>query len=337
MVVIVEQMSHIIILNFNNSYDTIACLQSIFGMKNRAFHVILIDNHSTDSSLQTLENWLNLNIVSFNKIGYLTQKNSFSNPVLQKNALITFILSDENNGYASGNNIGLKYLKNSVPSSDFIWILNNDTIVDPHALDELINSWHHLQNQNIALLGAKVLECNYPHAIQSAGVKMQSLFKEEKPFYNHPSNALSYDIEVDSICGCSIFLTLEILNQIGLLPEEYFLYYEETDWMRAVKLQGFKIYTSGNAIVIHKHAKSTGGYLSPMVLYYMTRNRVLYNKKYLTKIQFKLFCIFFYLYNFIKAAIYFFKNKTLAHSILSGMIDGFKGISGKTYQGEWQK
>ncbi|MDD5371924.1 MAG: glycosyltransferase family 2 protein [Sulfurimonas sp.] len=325
-------MTYILILNFNGAYDTIECLQSVFRMHNRAFHAILIDNNSTDSSVDTLENWLYVNETPFNKIRYLSQKNSFSTPVLQKKALMTFIYSDENNGYASGNNIGLKYVMQNASSTDFIWILNNDTIVYTETLYELTKSWNSLQKQNIALLGAKVLEYTYPHNIQSVGIQTGLMLKEEKLFYACHSSSLSYDIEVDSICGCSIFLSLETLKEIGLMPEEYFLYYEETDWMRAIKLKGFKIFTSGNSIVLHKHAKSTGGYLSPMVLYYMTRNRVLFNKKYLTDKKFLLFCIFFSLYTLIKAVIYFFRSKTLSHSILSGMIDGFKGISGKTYQ-----
>jgi GT2 family glycosyltransferase len=330
-------MTHILILNFNGAIDTIECLQSIFNMKNRALGIVLVDNSSTDDSVHTIESWLDLNSMPFSQIGYFSQNDSFSNIFLAKESKITFIKSDINNGYASGNNIGLKYIMQHSLPSDFVWILNNDTIVETQTLDELIKSFKTLREQNIALLGSKVLEYEYPHNIQSAGVKIGSIFKEEKPYYAQNRNALSSDIEVDSICGCSVFLNLETLDEIGLMREEYFLYYEETDWMRSVKLKGFRIFTCANSIILHKHARSTGGYLSPMVLYYMTRNRVLFNKKYLSGNSFLLFSMLFSLFTLSKAVIYFFRNRLLSYSILSGMIDGFNGVTGKTYQSKISK
>jgi GT2 family glycosyltransferase len=306
-------------------------------MKNSAFSIVLVDNSSTDDSVDIIESWLDLNSMPFSQIGYFSQNDSFSESFLDRESKITFIKSDINNGYASGNNIGLKYIMQHSLSSDFVWILNNDTIVETEALDELIKSFKTLREQNIALLGSKILEYGYPHNIQSAGVKIGSMFKEEKPYYAKDRDALLSDMEVDSICGCSVFLSLETLDEIGLMPEEYFLYYEETGWMRSVKLKGFKIYTCANSIVLHKHARSTGGYLSPMVLYYMTRNRILFNKKYLSGKSFLLFLVFFSLFTLGKAVIYFFRNRLLFYSILSGMVDGFKGITGKTYQSKISK
>jgi len=283
-------MTYIIILNYNGWKDTIECLNSLSCIQEDC-KIVLIDNKSTDDSIDKLEKWIQ------------NQKELSSN--------LIFIKSSENNGYAAGNNIGIKYVE-SQEDAQFIWILNNDTLIQEDTFKNLINCYKNLENENIALLGSKIL--NEDFSIQSIGY-LNSKYTEDEI-------KSKSSIEVEHISGCSIFFRANKIKEIGYIPEEYFLYYEETDWMKSIKQKGFKIFTCLSSQLIHKHAKSTGGIYSPFVIYYMTRNQILFNKKYLNSIQYYLFITKMISRNLLKIIFYSFKNLKSSKSIFTGTIDG---------------
>ena len=290
-------MTYIIILNYNGWQDTIECLNSIRLLK-EDYKIVLVDNKSTDDSIEKLEKWIqNQNESSFNLI---------------------FIKSSENNGYAAGNNLGIKYVVNQ-NDAGFVWILNNDTLIQEDTLKNLINCYKSLENENIALLGSEIL--NEDLSLQSIGHLNNKYTKDE---IKSKSN-----MEVEHISGCSVFFRADKIKEIGYIPEEYFLYYEETDWMKSIKQKGFKIFTCLSSQLIHKHAKSTGGVYSAFVVYYMTRNQILFNKKYLNSIKYYLFILKTISRNILKIFFYLFKNIKLSKSILVGTIDGILNKKGK--------
>jgi GT2 family glycosyltransferase len=290
-------MTYIIILNYNGWKDTIECLESLKCIQ-EDYKIVLIDNKSTDDSIYKLEKWIQ------------NQKELSSN--------LIFITSSENNGYAAGNNIGIKYVE-SQEDAEFIWILNNDTLIKADILENLLNCYKNLEKENIALLGSKIL--NEDFSIQSIGY-LNSKYTEDEI-------KSKSSIEVEHISGCSIFFRADKIKEIGYIPEEYFLYYEETDWMKHIKQKGFKIFTCLSSQLIHKHAKSTGGIYSPFVIYYMTRNRILFNRKYLSSIQYYLFILKTISRNLLKITFYAFKNLELSKSIFTGTIDGILNKKGK--------
>lgn len=290
-------MTYIIILNYNGWKDTIECLNNLSCIQEDC-KIVLIDNKSTDDSIDKLEKWIQ------------NQKELSSN--------LIFIKSSENNGYAAGNNIGIKYVE-SQEDAQFIWILNNDTLIQEDTFKNLINCYKNLENENIALLGSKIL--NEDFSIQSIGY-LNSKYTEDEI-------KSKSSIEVEHISGCSIFFRADRIKEIGYIPEEYFLYYEETDWMKHIKQKGFKIFTCLSSQLIHKHAKSTGGIYSPFVIYYMTRNQILFNKKYLNSIQYYLFITKMISRNLLKIIFYSFKNLKSSKSIFTGTIDGILNKKGK--------
>jgi GT2 family glycosyltransferase len=290
-------MTYIIILNYNGWKDTIECLESLKCIQ-EDYKIVLIDNKSTDDSIDKLEKWIQ------------NQKELSSN--------LIFITSSENNGYAAGNNIGIKYVE-SQEDAEFIWILNNDTLIKADILENLLNCYKNLEKENIALLGSKIL--NEDFSIQSIGY-LNSKYTEDEI-------KSKSSIEVEHISGCSIFFRADRIKEIGYIPEEYFLYYEETDWMKHIKQKGFKIFTCLSSQLIHKHAKSTGGIYSPFVIYYMTRNQILFNRKYLNSIEYYLFILKIINRNLLKIVFYSFKNLELSKSIFTGTIDGILNKKGK--------
>ena len=290
-------MTYIIILNYNGWKDTIECLNSLSCIQEDC-KIVLIDNKSTDDSIDKLEKWIQ------------NQKELSSN--------LIFIKSSENNGYAAGNNIGIKYVE-SQEDAQFIWILNNDTLIQEDTFKNLINCYKNLENENIALLGSKIL--NEDLTIQSVGFTTKQ--------YSQKEIEVLSNVEVEHISGCSVFFRVKKIKEIGYIPEEYFLYYEETDWMKSIKQKGFKIFTCLSSQLIHKHAKSTGGIYSPFVIYYMTRNQILFNRKYLNSIEYYLFITKMISRNLLKIIFYSFKNLKSSKSIFTGTIDGILNKKGK--------
>jgi len=305
----------ILLLNYNGHKDTCECIETLFASNLKLFHILIIDNASTDNSLINIDNWLESKDIESSKVSYTASSEMFRT-TSDSISNIALISSDFNNGYASGNNIGMKYLLKHASKKDFIWILNNDTLVRPDTLENMINSYHQLENDGVALLGSRIL--NEDLSLQSIGDVVQN------------KNVKNEDnLEVEHICGCSIFFRVENFDSIGFLPEDYFLYYEETDWMKSIRQKGLKIFTSLKSEVIHKHAKSTGGAYSPLVLYYMTRNQILFHRKYSKGFTYIFIMLKLFFRNILRVFYYFFKDVKLSKPIFKGTIDGIMNIKGK--------
>ena len=141
---------HIVLLNYRGGEDTVACLESVLKLDYKNIKIIVCDNFSNDGSYEFIKDWFlnnykslyqdrfkkgdmnyDLNDVSYNEI----TRQDIGTKALHKKTVapVTFIKSDKNLGYAGGNNFGMLYAK-SDPHFEFIWILNNDTIVKKDSL-----------------------------------------------------------------------------------------------------------------------------------------------------------------------------------------------------------
>lgn len=341
---------YIVLLNYNGWDDTIRCLSSLLALEYEYFKIIVVDNNSSDFSMKRMISWAsgqlspindrydfvskdNDQCVSIDYVFYESEDvalktSNLNHAIGAGDSKLTFIQSKNNNGFAAGNNIGIQYAKQQ-PDCDFIWCLNNDLVVDKISLQNLVYCYSalYIENTRIGFLGAKVMDYYKPTHIQSVGHinnrfgRRSSVNQESLQGKNH--------IEVDDFSGSSIFFSPSLIDEIGLIPEEYFLYYEETDWMHSARKKGFKNYTCLSAEVLHKEAASTGGVLSPFVVYYITRNRYLYNRKYLSSLSWPFYWTFLTAFLLLKVGLYSFTNRALSRAVLRAVIDGSKGRTGK--------
>lgn len=245
---------YIIILNFNNYKDTICCLKSISQLHYTNYFIVVCDNNSRDNSEVEILNWI--------------RKGKYSN--------IKYIQTGDNRGYAGGNNVGIRFAMQQ-NDMDYVWILNNDTIVDNFALDELIKIV--ANNPQIGMCGSKLVYSWNHEKIQGYG----GIYNK---FTGMTKNIIDIrEIEkMDYVIGAAMLVSKSFLKNIGLMNEEYFLYFEELDWAVRSKKR-FKLACAAKSIVYHKEGATTGSNIvkkrtNDLAAYFSVRNRLLFTKKY---------------------------------------------------------
>lgn len=274
----------IVLLSYKGAEDTIECIGSLMNLNNKNINILIVDNCSPDDTVKKLETNLNeLYKDDFKLIKYDSKIKKYSNS--KANSKIILILNDKNAGFSAGNNVGIRfsrlYLKNK-----YIWILNNDTIVEKNNIDYLTNEMKRY-NDN-AMIGSTIMEYYDKDIIQRVcGNKYNSLIATKKTYYNGYSinDIDKIKPKFDYIAGCSVFTTDKILNSIGDMSEEFFLYYEDVDLSMKAKKNKIGLYWCKNSIVYHKHGASIGGanikrkknYFSE---YQADYNALVYNKKW---------------------------------------------------------
>ena len=291
----------IIILNWNGWSDTIECLESIYQLNYSNYRVIVVDNNSSDDSVQKINDYA---------MGKLEVKSNFfkynptNKPIkiisdgeyseLEKNSTINkqliLIKNDDNYGFAKGNNIGIDFaLKNLNPT--YILLLNNDTVVDKDFLKILVQEGEN--DPAIGLLGPKMYYYDNPNVIWCIGGKIDWKLARGLHVGINETDTGQYDekMNFDYINGSAILIKRRVLDEIGLLDEKFFLYFEETDLALRASKKGYNSTYIPNAKIWHKVSKSGGGIKKEIGLYYITRNRWLFMKKWASKGDFFIFVI----------------------------------------------
>ena len=241
----------IITVNYNGLKDTCALIDSITF--NEDMEVIVVDNGSTNNEVCVLQE-------------------RFPN--------IKTIRSDQNLGFAGGNNLGIKAAKGK-----YLYLINNDTIFkefNPQVLIQRLES-----SPKIGMVCPKICFAWDDNPIQFAGYTLLSPItirnraigfgEEDKGQYNTPH-------QTPYAHGAAMMLKREVINKVGLMPECYFLYYDELDWSMMITRAGYEIWYDPASTIYHKESQSTGQN-SPLRTYYITRNRLLLVKRNFTGIK----------------------------------------------------
>lgn len=297
----------IVIINYNGWEDTLECLESIFRLEYLNFQVIVVDNASSNNSIEKLKNWangnLNIYIQPSNPLKSKSfppykkpinfkeyfQDEKFNDTPIFENRSLFFIKSLKNGGFAAGNNIGIRYslLYKDV---EYIWLLNNDTVVAHDALSHLVqkNIEHKKSKSKIGLIGSKLLYYHNPELIQAVGGSYNQVLGTVRQYGSKFSHDINPDeieySEIDFVVGASMFLPVDFVKEVGLMNEDYFLYFEELDWVQRGKALGWKLDFCYSSCVYHKEGASTGSTSkngkSYIADYYDLRNRILFTRKY---------------------------------------------------------
>ena len=241
----------IVIVNWNGKGDTLECLESVRRIDYPCVEVIVVDNGSSDNS-----------------VGAIRER--FPDIVL---------LESENNlGTAGGRNIGIRYVLKS--GADFVLFLDNDTILDPQLIWNLMKAVDIVGSHGI--LGAKIYYFDDPYKIWYAGSKWKySGFIHLGMGDTDDGQRFNSITETAYACGCALFVDKKVIEKIGIFDEKFFAYFEETDFCYRAKAEGFRSFLVPSAKVWHKISSSTGGKASPFFHYYLNRNILLWAERHL--------------------------------------------------------
>lgn len=233
----------IVILNFNGIDDTLACLQSLQMQTCRGFATLVIDNGSRNDDLGSI---------------------AAQFPDVEVVAL------PDNLGWAGGNNVGLRMA--IARGFAYVCLLNNDTVLDPTAIAELLAA--------AAVLGR-------PFLLHPAIAYFDDPSKWQ--LYPSPGNVAAptttgqaqHDIvDMDWAYGACLMLPETVLSSVGLLDERFFLQLEETDYFRRAQALGVRSYCARRARILHRESASFGGRITPDKTYYQVRNTFLLAEKH---------------------------------------------------------
>ncbi|NHN37600.1 glycosyltransferase [Pseudomaricurvus alcaniphilus] len=246
----------IIILNYGHYDDVQRLVSSIETGTNKSFELFLVDNDSPNLSYS--------DFVSF------TSKLACP---------ITYVRVDHNGGYALGNNVGISIALQQ--QFDFIWVLNPDIVMEKQALDILVETA--VDNPECKVFGSAIYVGGVDNKVWSAGGRLN--FKNGLDaghlYGGMDKNTLpSTPYAADYVTGASLFCRPEIFSKVGLIPEDYFLYFEETDWCQRVRASGEEILVEPRSELYHFKRSESGGLPSHYYFYYFIRNAIRFTNQH---------------------------------------------------------
>ena len=330
----------IIILNWNNWRDTLECLESIYQITYTDYNVIIVDNNSQDQSLQKIKDYCNGRIKvqseffqyqTWNKpiklIEYTNQESEKEsnqkknlNPQYRKLFLIE---NDGNYGFAEGNNIGIRFaLKNL--KSDYILLLNNDTVVDPEFLNELIVTAE--SEEKIGFVGPKTYYYDKSNRIQAAGggnIDFQRGESHEIGFNQEDNGSLDQLMELDYVGGVCLLVKASVIEEIGLMDTNYFMYWEDVDWCFNGREADYKSVYTFKSKIWHKYGASSKNYFKT---YYHNRNRLYFVRKHASKTVYHKFLSYYLKEVLIESGyqLIYRRDWPMFKSLFTGTIDGLR-------------
>lgn len=243
----------IIILNWNGKRDTIACLHSVAAIDYPNRTTIVIDNGSTDGSADAI-------------------RSQFPD--------VTLIENTENLGFAEGNNVGIRFALKT--DAELIFLLNNDTVVDPDLLNAFAQCFE--EHPEAGILGAKICLFDQRDTLDHWGgmwnpktgqFDLVGLRKKEDV------EGLAGPKEIDYVCGAALMARRAVWEKVGLLEPRFFLIWEESDFCFRARSAGYATLTCPKARIYHKVSASFVG--KPHSTYFWWRNRLLWIERNCTK------------------------------------------------------
>lgn len=277
-----SEMCSVIILNYNGWKDTLACLNKIDALVTRPRRIIVVDNCSTDDSFENIVKYWQTPRQAF----VIYEKEMQHLKAIPDSDNILLVCS-RNGGYAAGNNVGLTLAKLDMQCAA-VWILNNDTEPESMSLEHLCTALN--SDAQAGAAGSTLVFAN-GDTVQCAGGASVNRWlgttKSQKEFCSCREvlacEASTINPRIDFLTGASMLVRTEVLDCVGLIPEEYFLYYEDVDFGVSIKKNGFGLIWAKDSIVYHNDGSSTRTHKKgnpAWVDFLILRNRLYFVKKH---------------------------------------------------------
>ena len=243
----------IITINYNGLKDTCELIDTL-PLENDKLEVIVVDNASLQDEASIIE---------------------------QRYPKVTVVRSSKNLGFAGGNNLGIQ-----ASHGRYLFFINNDTIIETKNEEQRNNFLQPLierleSSDKIGMVCPKIRFSWGNHLIQYAGyTPLSSITMRNRSIGFGEEDHGQYDTphQTPYAHGAAMLVKREVINRVGMMPECFFLYYEELDWSMMIRRAGYEIWFDPSFTVYHKESQSTGQD-SPLRTYYLTRNRLLFVRR----------------------------------------------------------
>ncbi|MBZ2166572.1 glycosyltransferase family 2 protein [Methanobacterium spitsbergense] len=335
----------VIILNWNGSKDTIECLESLYSINYPNYNVVLVDNASTDNSILNIKDYCNGQLKVESKFFTYETENKpikllefteedIKNITSEKyselikdssNKVLNLIKNQDNYGFAKGNNIGIAYALNSL-NPDYILLLNNDTVVDPEFLLEMVLTAE--SNEKYGFVGSKTYFYTQDEVLQAAGggdVDFKHGIVNELASNTQDNGDYDIYIEMDYVGGACLLCKREVINTVGCLDSNFFMYWEDVNWCLTGLKHGYKSVYSFKSRIWHKYGASSA---SDFKIYYLNRNRIYVIKEHAKRNEYYYFLIYFFGYRLWYESLDYLVNQRdfkRFKCLIKGALDGLRG------------
>ncbi len=273
----------IITVNYNQPETTEALLQSVISKNNyQEIQMIVVDNGSQNDPVP---GWKN------------------------KYPWVHFVRSENNLGFAGGNNLGIRE-----STGDYLFLINNDTEVTPGLIGSLSAQLE--KNPQVGIISPKIKYFDAPDTLQYAGFTSMNYysarnqcigqFEKDAGQYDHLTGKTGF------AHGAAMMVRKCALKKAGLMPEQFFLYYEELDWCDRFKRIGYEVWVDMQAVIYHKESISVGKN-SMLKTYFMNRNRMLYIRRNAPFFKRKVFYLHFLFLVMPRNVLSYLRENNLAY------------------------
>lgn len=291
----------VVLLNYRGAGDTLACLDSLLAHGQLFDRLFICDNASPDDSWSRLKDGLaqrEASMATARRQAGLPERRLWSDTTrdvlaagsADPESWIVLIDNQANLGFAAGNNVALRVALQD-RSVGFFWLLNNDTELPTSTLQCLLAAA--LMRPEVDLWGATVVYHDQPDVVQALGggsmnartaeTRHIGAFRRTETLRGDADQVRAVEAEMDYALGASMLVTRRWLDRVGLMAEDYFLYYEELDWALRGKRAGLQLGYAPDAVVWHKEGASIGtapGGGSPLSVFHLNRSRAIFVRKF---------------------------------------------------------
>jgi len=297
----------IIILNWNGWRDTIECLESLQRIDYPNYQIIVVDNGSTDDSVERIKAWVETGNAVRTPPSWFHRPTSGSSgrhartssakpgdskehlQICLETKRFVLICSRENLGFAAGCNVGIRRAISA--NCQYVLLLNNDMVVAPGFLSAMVNRAQ--QYWDVGVVGPKIYYADAPQILWYAGGKLTLLKPGGIPFGRGKQDVGQYNEirQVTFVTGAAMLVKREVFSTVGLLDERFFFGMEDYDFCRRVARKGYRLLYVPDAVVWHKVGASRSS--GPLDVYRGYKASSIYMKKHL---PWWAWCIWFCLY-----------------------------------------